>query len=54
MILNWFQERFGEFSTYSGLFLVASAWGGSFTPEQQIALATLGVALFAKRDKQHS
>lgn len=46
-------NRLTELSTWSGLFLVASAWGLNFTEQQQAALTVLGMALVGTPDKQH-
>lgn len=50
---NFLQNRFTEPSTWIGIFLISSAWGISFTPEQQYALTTFGIALIGIPDKQH-
>jgi hypothetical protein len=50
---NFILNRFKEPSTWAGVFLIASAWGLTFTPEQQYALTTFGVALMGTPDKQH-
>ena len=50
---KFLQNRFTEFSSWTGIFLIASAWGLSFTPEQQYALTTFGIALVGTPDKQH-
>ena len=47
-------SRLKETSTWAGLFLVASAWGLEFTPEQQAALTVSGTILAGAPDKQHS
>jgi len=53
MIKDFLLTRLKETSTWAGLFLVASAWGLEFTPEQQAALTVLGTILAGAPDKQH-
>ena len=44
-ILAYLQNRLREKTTWAGLFMVASAWGFSLTPEQVAAISFLGMAL---------
>lgn len=44
-ILNYLGNRLREYSTWAGLMLVAGSFGLHLTPEQQIAIAFLGMSL---------
>lgn len=44
-IVTYFKNRLGEYSTWAGIMLVASSFGVQLTPEQQFAIAALGMAL---------
>jgi hypothetical protein len=49
-ILQFLFNRFKEPSTWAGAFLVAQAYGISFTPEQVTALGAFGMAIMGAPD----
>jgi hypothetical protein len=52
MVFKFLVERFGERFSWTGIFLVASAFGFELTEFQQYALTFLGMALFGAPDER--